>query len=107
MGIYRITNLVNGKIYIGGSRSLQAIFNRVKFQLKNGLHVNKELQKDYLQWGEEKFSFEVADYLEPRAEPDYDYTEDLRALEEMWLEKLEPYGEKGYNQRKAIAAQPR
>jgi hypothetical protein len=31
----------------------------------------------------------------------------IRALEEMWLEKLEPYGEKGYNQRKVIDAKPR
>lgn len=25
------------------------------------------------------------------------YYEDLHVLEEMWLEKLQPYGERGYN----------
>ena len=33
-------------------------------------------------------------------DPLYDYKEDLKTLEELWLEKLQPYDEKGYNQRK-------
>lgn len=27
----------------------------------------------------------------------YDYTEELKTLEEMWIEKLQPFNEKGYN----------
>jgi len=30
----------------------------------------------------------------------YDYRTDLRFLEELWLEKLQPYGERGYNEKK-------
>ena len=29
-----------------------------------------------------------------------DYRTDLRFLEELWLEKLQPYGERGYNEKK-------
>jgi hypothetical protein len=38
--------------------------------------------------------------LFPRENPDYDYKSDLEVLEDLWLEKLEPYGDKGYNERK-------
>ena len=97
MGVYRIENLVNGKILIGSSKNLTGKVNSYKFQLKQGTHMNRELQRDYIQFGEENFSFAVLDYLEPKDGPDYDYANDLATLEEMWLEKLRPYGEKGYN----------
>jgi hypothetical protein len=38
--------------------------------------------------------------LELRDDINYDYTEDLAALEELWLEKLKPYDDRGYNSRK-------
>lgn len=97
MGIYQIKNLVNGKILIGYSKNLTGKFNSYKFQLNLGSHMNSGLQEDYKKYGEDKFSFEVIDYLEPKEGISYDYTKDLEALEELWLEKLQPYGEKGYN----------
>jgi len=30
------------------------------------------------------------------------YTDDLKMLEEMWIEKLQPFDENGYNKRKII-----
>jgi hypothetical protein len=47
MGVYQIRNKVNGKIFIGRSKDLKGILNRVKFQLKNNLHVNKNMQNDF------------------------------------------------------------
>ena len=45
-GIYKITNLLNGKVYVGQS---QNVFER-KIQhftaLRNGNHENREMQKD-------------------------------------------------------------
>jgi hypothetical protein len=102
MGIYQIRNIVNGKIFIGSSKNLDGRLNRNRFQLEQGLHMNKELQNDYNQFGEGKFSFEVLDYLEPKEDTNYDYTEELKVLEEMWLERLQPYNEKGYNKRKEV-----
>ena len=99
MGIYKIENLVNGKIFIGGSKNLPGKFNSFKFQLKLGSYINRELQRDYNEFGEENFSFEVVDYLEPKEGADHDYTDDLKVLEKMWLEKLQPYDEKGYNKK--------
>lgn len=100
MGIYRIKNIVNGKIFIGSSLNLHGKSNSFKFQLKSGLHVNSELQKDFNIFGEENFVFEIVDTLEPKEDLSYDYRDDLQLFLEMWMEKLQPYGETGYNKRK-------
>ncbi len=97
MGIYQIRNLINEKIYIGSSKNLQVFDNRHKFQLKLGSHQNKDLQDDYIKYGESNFVFEIIDYLPEKEDPAYDYTRDLKVLEELWLEKLQPFGGKGYN----------
>jgi group I intron endonuclease len=97
MGIYQIRNMINGKIFLGSSNDLKGIINRNKFQLKNGLHMNKEMQRDFIAVGEENFSFDILDHLKPREDMKGDYAEELQMLEEMWLEKLQPYNEKGYN----------
>ena len=100
MGIYQIKNLKNGKIYIGSAKDLRGKINGSKFQLKNDLHLNKEMQKDFNEIGEEGFSFDILDYLKPNEDSNYDYTEELKILLDMWLEKLQPYNEKGYNTKK-------
>lgn len=100
MGIFQIKNLTSGKIYIGRSTDLNGKINSEKFQLKYNMHMNKELQNDFNNMGKEKFSFEILDRLPPKEKPDYDYDGDLQALEGMWLEKLQPFGAKGYHKRK-------
>lgn len=100
MGIYQIKNLINGKILIGSSMNLNGKANSFRFQLKMGSHMNSELQKDYNNFGDENFSFEIIDTLEPKEDPAYAYWEELKVFEEMWIEKLQPYDEKGYNKRK-------
>lgn len=100
MGIYRIKNLVNGKIFLGSSLNLQGKSNSFTFQLRSGLHVNSELQKDFNQFGEENFVFEIVDTLEPQEDLTYNYSNDLKVFLEMWMEKLQPYEERGYNKRK-------
>ena len=100
MGIYQIKNLASGKIYLGRSADLNGKFNSERFLLKNGMHVNKELQNDFTMLGEEKFVFEILDRLQPRENPDYDYSADLQTLESMWLEKLQPVGPGGYHRKK-------
>jgi len=99
MGIYRITNVVNGKIFLGSSLNLHGKSNSFKFQLKSGLHVNSELQRDFNQFGEENFVFEIVDTLEPKEDISYNYSDDLKVFLEMWMENLQPYGELGYNKR--------
>ena len=97
MGVYRVLNTANGKALVGSSINVQAMLNRHQAQLKMGLHQNRELQNDWNQLGADVFQFEVLDMLTPTEEPGYDPSEDLRALEDLWLARLSPFGEQGYN----------
>jgi group I intron endonuclease len=99
MGIYQLKNLANGKILIGNSKNLPARKNRFEMELLFGNRTDKELQHDVKKFGKENFLFEVLDYLEPKEDPSYNYTEDLKTLEELWIERLQPFNEKGYNKR--------
>jgi hypothetical protein len=99
MGIYQIRNTNSGKLFLGSAKDLRGIMNSNKFQLKSGLHRNKEMQKDFNDVGEEGFAFEIVDSLQPGEDAGCDYTAELKTLEAMWLEKLQPYGERGYNAR--------
>jgi len=100
MGIFQVTNLKSGKSLIGSAKNINGRINRIKFQLKNGLYPDKEMQKDYKEGGEDGFTFEVLDYLSPKEDSNYDYSDELKILEDMWLEKVQPYGDKGYNKEK-------
>lgn len=100
MGVYQVKNLESGKTYIGRAMDLKGKPNSERFQLKNNLHKNQELQKDFNELGMEKFSFEVLDRLQPREDPGRDCGDDLKALEEMWLDKLQPFAERGYHREK-------
>lgn len=100
MGIYQVKNLVSGKIFIGRAMELNGKLNSERFQLKNGMHMNRELQQDFNELGMGKFSFDVLDRLPSKESPDHDYSQELKELEEMWLNKLQPYDGKGYNKKK-------
>jgi hypothetical protein len=84
---------------IGSSKNLTGRINRFKFGLNYGTESNRELLADFVKYGEENFTFGILDELTPKDDPAYDYTEDLKVLEEMWIEKLQPFGEKGYNKK--------
>ncbi|MEW6128945.1 MAG: GIY-YIG nuclease family protein [Acidobacteriota bacterium] len=97
MGIYQIRNQVNGKIFIGYAQDLQAIFNSNRFQLKMNGHTNKALQKEWNEFGEVAFVFEILDELKPKPGQSPNYLSELKELHQLWLDNLEPYGEKGYH----------
>ena len=97
MGVYQIRNTVNGRSLVGVSLNLPAILNRHRAQLRLGDHSNRALQKDWNEFGPEAFEFQILDTLQPHDQPDYDPSHDLRVLEELWLEKLSPFEDQGYN----------
>jgi hypothetical protein len=99
MGVFRVRNTVNGKSLIDASTDLPAILNRQQFQLRQGLHPSRELQKDWNELGPEVFVFEVLDTLTVPDQPDYDPADDLQALKQLWLDRLSPFDDRGYNAR--------
>lgn len=99
MGVFQLKNLQNGKILIGSSLNLPAMWNRLQAELKIGSHLNRLLQQEWQQFGPENFTYEVLETFPPHNDdPAHNYTDELALLEQIWLEKLQPFGEKGYNQ---------
>lgn len=98
MGVFRVRNKVDGRVLVGSSVNLPATFNKLRMQLATGSYLmHPELQQDWKQLGEDAFELEVVAELDPPESPDSDPRADLAALEALWLEELEPYGERGYN----------
>ena len=97
-GVYQIINHANGKIYIGSGPNVEAQINKQLFMLKLNMMPVEPLQKDWNKYGEEKFTFEVLDRLKRKDEMSMkEYKNELILLEEMWIDKLNTVGEKGYN----------
>ena len=103
-GVFQIRNLANEKVFVAAGIDLQGIINRHRFSLEMGGHQNPALQADWKEFGSQGFAFEILDQILPRADPNHDLRADLAALKELWLEKLQPYGERGYNERKLTRA---
>lgn len=88
-GIYKITNLVNGKIYVGRASFLKKRGWEHFRTLRLGKHHNEYLQKSFNKYGEINFIFEVIEYCE---------VEELIAREDYWCKNLQAnISEKGYN----------
>ena len=100
MGVFQIRNTKNEKVFVDSSTNIPGKINRHKFALNIGDHKSKMLQANWNEFGEAAFEFETIEPVEPREDTDYDYAADLVTLEDLWLEKLAPYGDRGYNQRK-------
>jgi len=100
MGVFQIRNMVNEKVFITSSMNVPGFINRITFQLNAGTHPSKSLQKDWNESGAEGFAFEILEEVLPGNNPDYDYKADLTFLEDLWLEKEQPYGDAGYNEKK-------
>jgi hypothetical protein len=99
MGIFRVYNKIEEKSLIGTSVNLPAALNGQLARLKFGGHPSAALQADWHRLGADAFEFEILDTLTPPETPGYDPTEDLRVLEALWLDRLQPFDEKGYNKR--------
>src|SRR5262245_54871175 len=100
MGVYQIRNLINDKVLVGAALNLPGILTSKRLQLRSGSNPNKKLQAEWNEFGGENFAFEVLDEITATNGVGYDYRADLVALEELWLEKLQPYDERGYNEKK-------
>jgi GIY-YIG catalytic domain len=105
MGVYKICNTTNNKILVGASVNLPGILNRHRFELQMGGHKNRALQADWNEFGGECFTFEVIEELKPKGETPAGLKEELATLEEIYLDMLQPYGERGYNEAKRDQAE--
>ena len=91
-GIYKITNKLNNKVYIGSTVNLKNREQRHFKNLKDGTHHSKKLQNAYFKYVENFFLFEAIE--------SYDKIENdlLIEREQYWINFYDSY-KKGYNSR--------
>lgn len=106
MGVYQIRNVHNGKILVEGSMDLPGAKNRLEFQKQTNTNTVFALQEDWNKYGPDAFVFEELDRIQPSEEGTLGkaerlkYKADIEALTELWIEKLQPFGDAGYNKPK-------
>lgn len=96
-GVFQIKNTVNGKILLGSSLNLDGPLNAHKFMLKINGHRNIELQKEWNEYGPDAFVFEILEEVKVSDDPGFNFKDELTLLEQIWLEELQSFGERGYN----------
>ncbi|WP_266170127.1 GIY-YIG nuclease family protein [Dyella subtropica] len=94
MGIFSIKNLVTGRTLVDQSINLAGALNRHRMELQLGTHRNKALMEDWRTYGDEHFAFEVLQQIQERAEPDYNYAEEMAQHLAIWRAKI-PLGSAG------------
>jgi hypothetical protein len=101
-GVYQLHNTVNGKLYIDSSVNVDGTRTSKLFQLKMGKAVfNRALQHDLKEYGASAFTFSVLEVL-LEGTPEELLERHLLVLKTQWLERLQPFGENGYNNRKGF-----
>lgn len=90
-GIYKITCIKNGKIYIGSTCNFQKRKYKHLADLRINKHTSKKLQNSFNKHGENNFLFEMIEFCEP-------IKEILIEREQYYLDLLKPYDrEIGFN----------
>lgn len=87
-GIYKIVNLVNGKMYIGSAVNFKRRKSQHMAKLRHNKHHNIYLQRAFNKYGEKSFIFEIIDTVSHRSE--------LKYREDYWIGKYN-FDEELYN----------
>jgi len=87
-GIYKITCTANRRFYIGSAFNLRRRQYEHWRHLQQNKHVNRHMQRAWNKHGGQTFTFEVLEQV---------LSISLTAREQYWLNKLKPFGRKGFN----------
>ncbi len=87
-GIYVIKNKVNGKFYIGSSDDIRHRWYEHSYKLRKNKHNNPHFQNAWNKYGESNFEFLIVEKCNK---------DDLLTREQYYINKLQPFKEKGYN----------
>lgn len=89
IGIYKITNIKNGKSYIGQSKNLNDRIRSHRWMLRSNKHGNEYLQRSFNKYGEDNFYFEIIEECE---------LDELNNKEIFWIDFFETTNRHfGYN----------
>lgn len=100
MGIFIIRCKLNNKFFLQSTPDLKGVMNGAMVRLDGGIHPNRELQKEWLEFGSDNFTVEILENLEyDKDESKNDYTEELALLQMIWEEKLQKENMEPYKKR--------
>lgn len=88
-GIYKITNLLNAKCYIGKSKNIEQRWKEHKVRLCDNRYFDKPLYKAFRKYGINNFSFEIIEEVLEESQ--------LDEKEKYWIQFYNSYGATGYN----------
>lgn len=90
VGIYKITNRINGKIYVGQSIDIKERWYQHKYKAKHDTEkgYNSAIHQAFRKYGEENFIFEVIEECS---------SECLDEREKFWIKELNSLTPNGYN----------
>jgi group I intron endonuclease len=92
--IYKITNKIDGKFYIGSTEYPERRFKEHATDLNKGRHHSLYLQRAWDKYGEDNFKFEILRYCTRNKR---------RVYEQHFLDRLRPYDyEIGYNMNRKV-----
>jgi hypothetical protein len=95
-GVYQIKNLKNGKILVESTMNLKTMNGR-RMELGLGNHPNKSLARELKEFGPDAFALEILEILETKEDGLFTTRDAVKDLKNKWLDKLHPFGERGYN----------
>lgn len=98
-GIYKITNIVNGKFYIGSSKEIIQRWVDHRYLLNSNNHHSKHLQSSWNKHGEQSFLFEIVEECEKEKliEREQFYLDNLLKADLFLRKESNYFIENGYN----------
>jgi len=91
VGVYKITNMKNNKVYVGSAVNIKNRFKTHKRLLKDNKHFNNHLQSSYLKYGKDQFNYEIIEITS---------IEEMLVKEIYWIKSFNANDPKyGYNKR--------
>jgi len=86
-GIYKIENIINGKVYIGQTQDIYKRWHEHQRMLQNGTHYNRHLSGAYNKYGPDSFRYSILEECD---------IEDLHEREIYWINYYNSFNN-GYN----------
>lgn len=99
MGIYQFRNTVTGSYMVNSSMDLDKVINRLHVQLNTGTFMDRKLQEEWKQYGEQAFELITLEEIKPEEEYVVDDT-DRKKYMPVLKDKLQEWKERLSNEEK-------
>jgi hypothetical protein len=97
MGVFRIRNRIGNRQFIAASTNLTDTWILNRIELIAGTHRNAWLQRDWNDFGEMNFIFEILCEINVRDGEQINYGKEAGMLAALFVENLKMSGENGYH----------